>query len=312
MHSMSHKKRLLAATAAVTVFLSVLCAADTPKDTAKAKKSDASGAVAKTETSKPSLGNWWDKSSLEFDKVPSQVLFHGTANASYMNAQGNTQGSMFSGSVDLIARKERYTNHLIAQDRKQNMTYGFGGGSVNLTETTLKDFVEYDLTSHALAVAGVEDYHNSFLFIDRRLTYYGGLGSTLVETKQHLINVIGGIGYANFKFDRANMVKVSPVAVASLPATAVTPSSGGALVTETWRWTFSPKLTVMQDGTYMKYFDSALGHRWEFGVNLKVPLAKYVSLVPSYRIRDEVNIITNALRVKPQDRTLSIGLSVSF
>jgi hypothetical protein len=306
MRTILRRKFSVPAAMALVAILSIAGVADTPKTSVKADKTEAGSKAP----AKPNLGNWWEKSSLDFDTMPTQFLFHGTANASYMNAQGNSQGSMFNGSVDLTARKERYTNHFLAQHRRQDMTYGFGGGSVNLTESTLKDYLDYDLTARTLVLAGIEDYHNSFLFIDRRVTYYGGFGATPVETKQHLVNVTGGLGYANFKFDRTGMLHVNPVAVAGLPT--ITPSSGGALVTETWRWTFSDKVTLMQDATYMKYFNQVLGHRWDFGVNLNVPLAKYVSFVPSYRIRDEVNAITNALGVKPQDRTLSLGLSVSF
>ena len=76
-----------------------------------------------------------------------------------------------------------------------------------------------------------------------------------------------------------------------------------------------PALTaadLMQDSLFLDYFDGALGQRWSLGLDLNVPLSKRFSIAPGYRIRAENNEIIKAVGVKPQDRTLSIGIRVSI
>jgi hypothetical protein len=147
-----------------------------------------------------------------------------------------------------------------------------------------------------------------------RFTEYGGYGvGLLADTKQKL-NLVGAIGYSQFGFNRASMLGLpSPVihaAVLALPTTS--PSGGGAMAMESYRLDLPHQLTLNQSGSYMKFFDSYLGHQAMMGVNLDVPITKHVGFQPGYQVIDQDNQIIDALQVKTQDRVLSLGLKLAW
>ena len=87
------------------------------------------------------------------------------------------------------------------------MVYGFGGGSIDVTEATTRNHVEYDLTKYAVLISASQHYHNSLMFIDGRTTAYSGVGVTLLRNERNQFNVTGGIGFASFQFDRQGIVR---------------------------------------------------------------------------------------------------------
>jgi hypothetical protein len=109
----------------------------------------------------------------------------------------------------------------------KNLVYGFGGGSVDFTENTLREELERDLNKRLLVVAGIEDYRNTMIFIDKRLTSYGGLGAEVFKNERQQVNLVGGLGFVNFGFDEAAMLRVNPAETATLPGFA--PSTGGGM-----------------------------------------------------------------------------------
>jgi hypothetical protein len=80
---------------------------------------------------------------------------------------------------------------------------------------------------------------------------------------------------------------------------------------EIWRWKASPKVQLMQDTSYMDYFDGMLGHKWTFDTEANMPISKMFSTVIGYHLKDENNVYINTLRVKPRDQQVTVGLRVS-
>ncbi|HWB85703.1 MAG TPA: DUF481 domain-containing protein [Bryobacteraceae bacterium] len=268
------------------------------------------GNAADAQPGKHEVADWWQKSSVATTPIPEPVFFHVDGSLSYMNAQGNTDGSTFDAGAAFDVRKWRFTNYFSAQFSKRDITYGFGGGNVNYTENTVRDQLEYDLTKRAMLVGGIEDYENTLIFMDKRFTVFGGAGLAAVERENQRLLFTGGLGHVDFRFDRDAMLRVNPTSVADLATT--TPTSGGALIAQTWHWRVSPRLSFDQTGTYMTYFNHNLGHRWDIGANFNVPLTKVFSCVFGYQIKDEDNAYVRALGVKLQDRTLTMGFKVSW
>lgn len=226
-----------------------------------------------------------------------------------MDARGNTNGSVLNGQTEFDVRKLRFTNRTNASFARQDIGY-FAQGHVNYSEVTLRNELEFDLTPHALLIGGIEDYRNTLMFMDRRLTEYFGGGVTISgENGRQTLQLIAGLGYASFAFDRAGISHVNPSALANVPT--LTPSSGGALGMEIWHWKVSPRLALMQDTSYMKYFDSILGHKWTFDTEANMPISKIFSTVVGYHLKDENNVFVNELGVKPRDTQVTVGLRVS-
>jgi hypothetical protein len=258
---------------------------------------------------KPSLGAWWRKNALEYDPLPARWLFHVEGTLSYMNASGNTTGSSFDASASVYARKARTTSVTFLEQGRRNLVYGFGEGSVDYSERTLREQVDFAVHPAVKLVAGVEAYRNTLMFMDGRLTGYGGVGAVPFQREKQQLTFTGGAGYSAFDFDRARMLTVNPARTALLDTQ---PSSGGALIMQTWHWTVSHRFSFFQDATYMEYFRGYLGHRWAINLSGSFPINKILSFDVSYRLREEKNDIIGALGLSPRDRSVTTGIKVSI
>jgi hypothetical protein len=235
-------------------------------------------------------------------------LFHAEGTLSYMNASGNASGSTFDTVARADLRKDRWTSHSFIQWSRRDMTYGFGQGTVNYTERTLREQVDGDITRTFKLVAGVEDYQNTMIFMDKRLNVYAGVGAIVFRNDKQQFTATGGVGYAEFAFDRAHIMAL-PFPVGPIR---YTPSSGGALGMQTWRWKVSPRFSFSEDASYMKYFDPYLGYRWTINMNGNFPIDKHFSFNLTYRVKEETNSIVTALHVFAQDRAFLVGIRGSI
>jgi hypothetical protein len=276
---------------------------------ARAQTAPAPAAPPAAAPAAPGLGPWWEKSSLAYTPMPERLLFHVASDLTFADSRGNTHGTQFGWGTDLVLRKRRVTDRVTVDLRDTDMVYGLGGGTADYQMRTLRNHVEFDLTKTALLVAGIEQVHNTLMFIDSRLTEYGGGGVTLFDKAGHKLDVIGGLGFAAYRFQRDDMARINPVAVAGLPTT--TPSSGAVLVMEGWQWKFSDQIALKQDGSYLEYFHQDLGELWTFNVSIDVPVTKHLAIGPRYTMRHENNIYIQALGVEPLDRTFSLGVKFS-
>lgn len=268
----------------------------------------ASGSGAK-EPASAAHADWWTKSALGGASIPSQTLYHVEGTLSFMDASGNTDGSVLNGRTEFDIRKWRFTDRVNGSISRQDIAY-FAQGSVNFSEDTLRNELEFALTRHSLLVGGIEYYRNTLMFMDKRQTEYFGGGITFSgEASRQTLELIAGVGYSQFRFDRAGILQVNPDALSQLST--LSPSSGGGFGMEIWRWKASPKIQLMQDTSYMDYFDGLLGHKWTFDTEANMPISKMFSTVIGYHLKDENNVYINTLRVKPRDQQVTVGLRVS-
>jgi hypothetical protein len=288
-------------------------ASQPPPQTANAQQAPAAGTPPATAASAPAapkkqeIGRWWEKSSREYSPLLPQWLFHAEGTLSYMNASGNASGSTFDTTDRVDVRKARCTAHSVVRWSRQDMVYGFGQGAVNYTERTLREQVDCDATKTLYFVVGIEDYQNTLWYMDKRLKAYVGGAATLFENEKQQLTFTGGVGHANFTFDRARIMELPfPTNIN------YNPSSGGALGIQTWRWKACSRLTFNEVASYMKYFDSYLGYNWEIDLSGDVPIDKRFSFHVTYRIQDQANSIVTALHVFEQDRAFLLGVKVSM
>jgi len=259
------------------------------------------------------LSNWWRKSSLSYAKVPPQFLAHVDGVLSYSNSQGNTVGTTFNGKLDLSLRKQRFTARTTAWLQKQNVVYGFNAGSAHVTQDLLREQLNFDVTKHSSLIAGVEDYTFTLIFMDDRFTEYGGYGAEIMKDKRQKLSLVGALGYSEFKFNSAGMLSIpSPIIHAKVLKLDTKPTGAGAMVMEAYSIELPRKMMINQSGSYMKFFDSYLGHQAMVNVNLDVPLSKHIGIMPAYQIIDQDNQIVDALGVKTEDRVLTLGAKLSW
>ena len=246
--------------------------------------------------------------------MPDRWLAHVDITLAYSEAQGNTTGSNFNGKLDFSLRKWRVTARSTGWLQKQNIVYGFNAGSAHVTQDLLREQVNVDLTKRSSLLGGVEDYTFTLIFMNDRFTEYGGYGAEVLKKKRQKLSAVGALGYSEFEFNRAGMLSVpSPIvhaAVLALPTTS--PTGGGVMVMEAYSLDLPKKLVFTQNGSYMKFFDSYLGHQAIVNFNLDLPIAKHVNFSPGYMLIDQDNQIIDALGVKTQDRTLTLGVKFSW
>jgi hypothetical protein len=259
---------------------------------------------------KPDFSNWWTKSALSYDSPAPGFLYHAEAALSYMEATGNTSGRTFDTRGSFDVRRWRFTNTFYAQVSKQDIIYGFGGDNVDYSEHTVRDQLDFDLTKHVMLQGGVEYYRNTLMFLNNRINKYGGAGFTLYHSEHHHLNVIAALGHASFVFDRDAMLQVNPDAVSALKTTS--PASAGALMTQSWRWTPNRRFNFHESATRMEYFHDDLGFRMSLDLEGNVPVSKRFSFNMAYRIKEETNSYIQALRVKPLDRSFTLGIKASI
>ena len=253
-------------------------------------------------------------SSLDFTPMPRRWLSHIDLTLAYSNAQGNTTGTTFNGKVDFSERKWRFTARTTGWLQKLNVTYGFSAGSAHLTQSLLREQVNFDLTKRTSLIGGVEDYTFTLIFMNDRFTEYGAYGVEALKSKEQKLFFVGGLGYSEFEFNTAGMLSIpSPIihaAVLGLPTTS--PAGAGAMIMEAYSLELPRKMTLTQSGSYMKFFNSYLGHQATFNVNFDIPIVKHISFSPGYQLIDQDNQIIDALGVKTQDRLLTAGVKLSW
>ena len=251
---------------------------------------------------------WWLTSSQEH---PSSQpwLYHIDGTFSYMNGSGNTSGTSYDTSANGWIRRHRFTSHSHLQLSNKNVNYVTTRTLISYEERTLREQLDYDLTSRITLMAGVEHYRNTLMFMDKRLNVYGALGSTLFHNDKHKLTFTAGIGRAEFRFDRAAMLAVNQNAVTQLDTN---PDSGGVLGMQMWTWAVSPRFIFGQDSSYMQYFDPALGHRWTINLTGTLPVNKWLAFTVNYKVKEETNVFIHALQVFPQDRMFLMGIKLAI
>jgi hypothetical protein len=263
-------------------------------------------AAAEQAPAPPENPGWWLQSSLSHQPMPTKTLFHFQGTLSYMNAQGNTEGSNFDTKGELQLRRWRFTNRLLAEYVRRDLVYGGGGGSINTTESTIRNHVGFDITKRLVLVGGIENYKNTLMFMDRRFTVYTGVGAELIQLEKHQVYLVVGVGQSDFRFDRQAMLRINPTAVESLKTT--NPDSAGTLLMQNWNWKITPIVTLRQDGTYMDFTHGELGNRWSLGFDVNIAVARRFSVAVGYQARHEDNAFIRALHVKPYDRSFTTGI----
>jgi hypothetical protein len=254
------------------------------------------------------LANWWMNSSLFYDPMPQQWLKHFEGTVSYANSQGNVEGSQLDvkGLFDL--RKHRFTNRAVAEHQRRDTVYGQSGGTVRTTQSTLSNRLDFDLTKDFVLVGGVESYHDTVLLIDHRDSVFGGFGAARKFNERNLFNLTGGLAYSWFKFEESALAPA--IAASGETVDTISPSSGAALIMQTWRSQLTKTVTLTEQALFIDYFNKDLGRRWSAGLDLNVPIARHVSIAVGYQIKSEINRYTGILGVRPQDRSFTTGIRI--
>lgn len=172
------------------------------KTLAQEKPADAKTppAVADASSKKNDLGDWWNKSSLSYDPLPSEWLNRGEFKYSFMGYTGNA-----SSHANLIyarwdTRKGRYTNSLAFTLDNSNTDINSMNYHYKKDQRMLEDTLKYDITENFYGDVGFIWEKNSALLVDRRYAVYGGLGYRLLTLDDHKLSALLAYGYLNERY----------------------------------------------------------------------------------------------------------------
>lgn len=148
---------------------------------------------------KQELDDWWNRSSLEYDPLLLQFLFHGELQYSYLKTTGNMDSFSHLMSARLDIRKYRFTNSIAIQLDKNEINTAFAGHTEK-DHRIFEDDFKYDITKRLYADAGFIWEKNSLTLTDGRYAVYGGFGYRLLNLQKHKLEVLLDYGYLNEKY----------------------------------------------------------------------------------------------------------------
>jgi hypothetical protein len=155
---------------------------------------------------KPALGDWWNKSSLDYDPMPQQFLLHGDIEYRYQKASGNMDSFVHALLSRIDLRKRRITNSFAYTVDKNKIETTFAGRSEQ-NHQIVEDTIKFDLTPKIFANAGAIWETNTIALIDSRYALYGGAGYRLFTTAGHKFYALLAYGYLDEKYT-GNVVRM--------------------------------------------------------------------------------------------------------
>lgn len=275
--------------------------------------------VVAAQQDKPTLGAWWEKSSLKYSPLPEQWLYHVEGTLDYKHKTGNTQSDLYNGSASLMVRKSRFTSTLTGiinkELTKQNPT---PGSPVNKTDTdyrSIQEALRYDLTARLYTEGGYIWEQDTANYISDRDIYYAGIGYALVDTQKHFLDVFVAGGYEGEEFPDA--VKVSMhMDHQDLIA---------GYLRENYRWTINDRITykqtfrIIKELTKTDVFNDDLAnlrvigetnrYRWFIINEIYFKLVDHLNFMTGYKIEYDSNPWPTVLKL---DTTIKSGIQFSF
>lgn len=152
------------------------------------------------EAEKRDLGDWWNKSSLHYDPIPSEWLYRFEFKYSLMKYSGNTESYAHLIYTRVDTRKNRYTNSIAFTMDTSRTDIDLLNYHLKKDQLIIEDTLKYDITKELYGNVGFIWEKNSILLIDSRYAYYGGLGYRLLTLENHKLDALLVYGYLTEKY----------------------------------------------------------------------------------------------------------------
>jgi len=147
------------------------------------------------------LGDWWNRSSLEYEPMPSNILYHTELQFGYERDNGNVDAYSDKGGGKLILRLDRFTNSLsyaIEKSKQQDITSG--GATIRDNELG-EESLQYDITKKLYFMGGLIREVNRDDLLAWRYALYGGFGYPILALKNHRVELFMAYADLDEKYD---------------------------------------------------------------------------------------------------------------
>ncbi len=283
-----------------------------------------SGQAAKGEVEKKrDLGEWWHRNPLTYNPVPEEFLYHFEATYSWDRVTGNFTSDKHDLGTLLSLRKKIFTYNLRYAFDKRNVAKPKDPPNQEENRdlrTSTKHEIHNDfriaLTKRLYGAAGSFWLEDDYIKIDKRLTYYGGMGANLLNHPRLKLDVFGAYGYE--EKDRTSdyhdiylMVKDWGLEGSIKNYEPGTQSYSLIYLAQSARAYLTRSLALNQSVTYFVDPDENDRYRWKFNIGLDIKLTKHILASISYE-EEYDNDADSLLGVLKRDATKGVGIKISF
>jgi len=262
---------------------------------------DPQGSASSSDTS--SLGQWWDKSSISYDPVPTSWLFHLEGTLGYQRLTGNTNGRYITGTVRLAVRKDKITLFNNYNYADSDVDYGGDTGTIDLRQVDASLIIRRDLLSWLYVEAGQSYEIDDPYYIDRRDTTFAGIGTLFEPNDSVTIEGLAAGGWQSTDYSYDDELTED--------------SDTGWSVGGRCTWKASDWLTLDARGQLWKFNEEVDGDRQQgdrswYTVTATIPLSTHFSLNLEHKVEYEDNWLVRATDTDKKDTTQTVGIKLSI
>lgn len=281
-------------------------AQDTSSDSTGSSGSGSSSAASdesSSDSSDTSLDSWWTKSSMSFDPIPEDWLFHLEGTLGYQRLSGNTDGKYYTASIELAIRKGKYTISNSYIYSKQDIDYGGDTGSVDLTELDAGLMLRRDLQSWLYLMIGTGYEIDDSYYINGRNIAFAGAGIIYEPSDSITLEAIAAGGWQETEYEYEDLL--------------ATESDTGWSTGGRCEWKASSWLTLEGTGQFWDLDerigdDQERGSRYFYTIEATIPINTYLSFTLQHKVEYENNWLVRLTGVDKKDTTQTIGIKLSI
>ncbi len=267
---------------------------------------------------------WWTKNPKKFEVLPEPLLYHLELSYSYSGSSGNIDLENHSGKGRLLLRKHTVTSETIFNKSSKETTK-------NIKRNAQSTLVEKQIFAQEFRLAVLENMAltaglilvdpNSTKYIDQRMTYYGGLLYTPVNTPEFSLGMEVAYGYSetsSMNGDIPSYYKLQPVDDYD---------SDGIALGLKLNWNINSMITFSEEAKYQLFLEDTDYYSWNATTKLNFKLSKHISFFTEYVFDFEHNLFAEAVQdalafdraqgnpageMDDMDTTVSVGIKIEF
>jgi len=279
--------------------------------------------VSAQESEKPKdLGNWWLRSPLSYDQMPTQCLYHFEGSYDYSRKTGNYTMDNHKADAIIVVRKNRLTNYLNYTFDKRNTSKPnddlYTENNVNLRNDTkheLTDDLRFALTKRYYIAPGAMWLRDELSMIQDRYTYYLGGGGTLIDTGKYILNFYAAFGHEELDYtdDYHNLCKMVMegygVSAEDIDYEEGTVKTEVIYLNQVFNWNITDTLSFNESIDFFQDVNDGDKYRWSLDLSFDIQLMNHVYFSPNYREDYNKN---PGLGVRKRDVSIGAGIKISF
>lgn len=145
---------------------------------------------------------WWKQSSYDYESDAWLKLF--TGSVGYQTSEGNTEDNYLKIKLTAMIRKNHlsYIFGYTKRDREKAEYPDKNHEPIKIITDfyNIEHSLIYDLNKWLLVFGGYENSRNSVVLIHNKTLKYGGVGTRIIDTKSHKLNLLLGYGTQDISF----------------------------------------------------------------------------------------------------------------